>query len=699
MLGRNEVAIIVRGLVESALDFGGYWIMNKNLSADITEAIVNSLSSPEEEIRRIAVVALSPFTLEKTSSHLFRAMGDTSWRVRKEAVEVFLSSHDAEQFIGALFDLLGSQDNAGLRNSAAEALVRLGKSSLPVLAAHAQDSDCDVRKFVVDILGAVGDTSSVQLLVRALEDSDPNVAISAAENLGNIGCAEAIPPLLAALSREDITFRYTILEALGRIGEPLPLQTVAPFLSEGLLKKAVYECLGSAGGADAASLLVKGLAESGKSVRETAVKAIMAIRDRDPEEWSLNAGDALLGALSGTSVVEGLLALLDNPDINLRRSLIRIFGLIGDPRTAGAILRSCRNEHLLPDCIPSLRSLGTVTIGFLEEEYLLADDGERANILRLCGAMAMNESAPLLQKALDDSSPQVREAAVRSVGKIGLVDLIAELSTLLGDFDQDVRLAALETLALLATLDAPSVGRIAASLSVSDDPDKRRDSACLCGVLRDGGRLSLLMKDEDDLVRRTAVQGLATLGGVDAIHHLTMALTDENSGVRIAAASTLGEMEQQDAVEPLVLVMEDPDPWVRCAALRSLGKIGGDVALAAIEKTLDRADGLVSLAALDALRHFDTERSRELARRATVNSDGDVVKVAIEILVELGDSWLDAHGEEFLCHPHWDVRNTMVRYLAEKRGREALPLLQCRLEQETDDLVKGRIVEILERFR
>ncbi|HOP39531.1 MAG TPA: HEAT repeat domain-containing protein, partial [Geobacteraceae bacterium] len=149
----------------------------------------------------------------------------------------------------------------------------------------------------------------------------------------------------------------------------------------------------------------------------------------------------------------------------------------------------------------------------------------------------------------------------------------------------------------------------------------------------------------------------------------------------------------------LSLVVADPDPWVRCAALRSLGKIGGEVALTAIAHALDGADSLVFLAALDALRAFNTDRSRELARRATTNDDGDVVKVAIEILAEAGDPWLADHVEEFLGHPHWDVRNTVVRHLAETCGRAALPLLRSALERETDDLVKGRIVDILERFR
>ena len=299
----NEVVITGRRLIEIAADSGGYRIMNQNHSSDIPDAIVNSLSSLEEETRRLAVVALSSVPLEKSSGLLFRAMGDTSWRVRKEAVEVYLSSKDAEHCIGALFNLLRSQDNAGLRNSAAEALARLGKSSLPVLALHAQDSDSDVRKFVIDILGATKDPSSVQVLVRALADSDPNVATAAAENLGNIGCVEALQPLLSALSRQDITFRHAVLGALAKIGQPLPSRGGYSFsLGRCCSKKQCMSVSGSVGSAEAVPIVVRGLAEAGKSVRVAAVKALMAIRDRVPEEW---ADKSLRRTLCRTGTVSG----------------------------------------------------------------------------------------------------------------------------------------------------------------------------------------------------------------------------------------------------------------------------------------------------------------------------------------------------------------------------------------------------------
>jgi HEAT repeat protein len=656
------------------------------------------LSSPDEETRRSAVVELSSFPLRVSREYLFSAMGDSSWRVRKEAVEVFVSSPSALEFTEQIFELLRSHENAGLRNSAAETLVRMGKTVLPVLDAHGDDTDADVRKFVVDILGTIGDASSFPRLIKALDDSDPNVRTSAAESLGRMKDARAVQPLLEALSLPDITFRYTILDALAAIGAPFPLEAISPFLADTLLRKAVYECLGSVGGGDAVPLLLEALAEGGRSVREAAAKALMEIRGRISADPIVLECDARIRRIARPQVVDGLLSMLESSDTALQKAGIRILGIIGDGSAAPAILRACRNERLLPECLGALRAMGTVTVPFLEQEFAVGDEEGKTNILRLCGEMMIHESLTLVRKGMEDPAPQVREAAVRAVGKIGLSACISEISTLLNDLDQDVRESALETLALLSGTDTPSVTIVAAALANSDDPDKRRFSAFLCGVLRDGERLALLMKDEDDQVRKGAVQGLAELDSDDAVHHLILALTDENPEVRIAAANSLGVTKREEALDALALAARDEDPWVRCAALRSLGKVGGKHALPQIEAALDSSDGLLSLAALDALAGIEGEKSRDLIRRAAEGKDGDVVKSAMEILAQREDPWIVEQGEVLLRHPHWDVRSTAVRILAERRGSTVVPLLRRTLEMENDDLVRIRIVEVLKRF-
>lgn len=672
--------------------------MREQNSGENLPAVAERLSSSDEETRRATVVELSAFPLKSTRVFLFRAMGDPSWRVRKEAVEVVLSSPTAVTFTEELFELLRSQDNAGLRNSAAEALVRMGSSALPVLEAHSVDDDGDVRKFVVDILGSIGDSSSFSCLIGALDDADPNVRISAVESLGRMKDARAVPHLLDALSLPDITLRYTILDALASMSVPFPVEAVTPFLEDGLLRKAVYECLGSAGGGDAVPYVVDGIRDGSMSIREAAVKACSAIRDRISTECIVQECDSLIRTLAGTDAVDFLVAMLEDSDLALQKALIKILGIVGDGRAASAILRTCRYERLLQDCLDALRNLGAVTVPFLEQEFSAGEEEEKTNILRLCAELGIRESAVLVRKGIEDSAPQVRESAVRAAGKIGLPELIQESSRLLSDFDQGVREAALDSLAHLCGMDASSVAAVAVSLAAAIEPDKRRYAAFLCGILRDGERLALLMKDEDDRVRKAAVQGLVEFDGDDAVHHLILALTDENPEVRIAAANSLGEASRGDALNALALAARDEDPWVRCAAVRSLGKAGGVDVLPEIETALDSEDGLLSLAALDALERIDGDKSRELIRRAATGNDGDVVKAAMEILARRNDMWLVEQGEMLLRHPHWDVRSTAVRLLAELLGAEAVPMLRNLLEKERDELVTSRIVEVLKRF-
>lgn len=672
--------------------------MNVVPRGDDPGRIAKGLSSPDEEARRSAVLGLSSFPLRAVRKYLYTAMGDPSWRVRKEALAVYLASSAALEFAEEVFDLLRSPDNAGLRNLAAETLERLGEEAVPVLVAHVEDPDADVRKFVIDILGAIGDKSSFPCLIKALNDEDRNVRNSAAESLGSMGDERAVPVLIEVLSLSDVSLRHTILGALAAIGSSFSIQSITPFLADPLLKKAAYECLGAMGGMDAAPLLAEGLAGNGRSIRESAAKAFMEVRGRISRDGDLRAVDSAIARFAGTSVVDDLVDLLDTSDQDLLGAVVGILGIIGDGRAAPAIMRSCGDERLLSVCVGALRSMGTVTLRFLEQEFSVADESGKTNILRLCNQMDPPGCLNLVRKGMADQSPQVREAASRCSGRIGLSCLIPDIAMLLNDFDPYVREAALESLSMLSSTDPSSVDAVSAALAGSDDPDKRLYAAFLCGALRDHERLSLLLTDEDARVRKAAVQGLSELGGGAALNHLILALTDENPEVRAAAADALGETEGEESFNALLVAARDEDSWVRCSAIRSLGKAGGVNSLPEIEAALTCSDGLVCLAALDALALIEGEKSLELIRRAAAGSDGDVVKAAIELLARRDDPWLEEGVESLLKHHHWDVRGTAVRILAERRGSAAVELLKSALETERDDLVRNLMVDVLKRF-
>jgi len=298
-----------------------------------------------------------------------------------------------------------------------------------------------------------------------------------------------------------------------------------------------------------------------------------------------------------------------------------------------------------------------------------------------------------------DDNPQLRRVSATAAGKIGATELIDDLVSLLDDASRDVSEGGVEALSRLAERARERVAGIAAALAVAEASEKRRFAVVLHAALNDAEKLSLLIKDEDPLVRTTAVKALADLRSPASVPHLVMALADEEAEVRIAAAGALGEIGGDEVIDPLFLALKDEDPWVVCAALKSLGRLKEVRAVPAIVETFGPGTGLVAISALETLAEIGGEQAAACVRKGLESPDEEVVKTAIGILAGTGDDWLDDCAARLLAHPHWDVRRSIVQALAARRGARALPLFRSALEAESDDLVRELITGILDRFQ
>lgn len=663
------------------------------------QILTEQLRSEDEEKRRLAVVGLTGYPLTETREQLFGALGDGSWRVRKEAVDALLSTTVSAETLEELVGLLRSQDNAGLRNSAVEALEKLRSHAVPVLCRHVADSDHDVRKFIIDILGSIGDAAAVPLLIKALDDPDPNVCAAAAENLGKIGDAQAVPHLLQALAKNDVWLRHTILDALGRIGQPVPMAVIAQMAGENLLKKAVFDCLGVVGDHAAVPLLFDGIKERVKNARDAAVVALVRLRERLPAEEAAQLVDARLRELCGSPYVEGFLNSLDTADRNLKTALVKVIGIVGDERATSRLLDVCHDDRLRRFCLEAFAAMGETAATSLVKAFHTADDEKRCFIAYICGELRCPACAPLLREAMRDADPMLRKVAVTAAGKTGQSGLIAEIVPLLDDAESEVRDAVLEALSRFSGADAGAIAAVAVELGSASLPEKRRDAAVLFAALADVEKLSLLIKDEDAMVRKTAVNALAELGAASSVGHLIMALVDEDPDVRIAAAGALGGIGGEEVLEPLLLALNDEEPWVQRAALNSLGRLRHPGARQAIVNLMETANGLVAISALEALAGIGGEGVMGLVKKALDNPDEEVVKVAITILAAEGDAWLDEYRERLMAHPHWDVRRSFINAMVAQWGAKSLPYLRSALDTETDPLVKEQILDVMDRFQ
>ena len=644
------------------------------------------------------MVALGREPFDGSRELLFLAMGDQSWRVRKEAVAVLAQARPlGAEAVEALIELLRASDNAGLRNSAVESLERLGTGAVEQLCAHLGDPDQDLRKFVIDILGGIGSTSCVPLLVQALDDPDPNVRGAAAENLGKLGDPRALPQLLKVLDGGDVWLKFTVLDALALIGVPVPLASLAPLLRESLLRRAGYECLGALGDAQCLPLLLQGVREKAKNAREAAAVALMRVRGRLPAGERAPLVDLPLKELKGSEEAQRLIDSLRGADAGIVEALIQLVGIIGDERGTLALLRVSHKERHRVVCLEAFRGIGPAALPELLAHFPGAPCAERARIAHLIGELGSTRADELLFSGLSDQSPELRACCAASLGRLAPAGAARRIVELLEDPDAQVREAALEALQRLSGADPAELAGLCEELALSALPGKRRDAALLfCGA-GDGERLSLLAKDEAASVRRAAVASLARVRLPQTLGTLAMALSDEEPEVRVAAAQALAETGGAGVLEPLLLALNDSDPWVQTAALKGLSALGDRAALPGITLLLSRAQGPVLIAGLAALAAVGGEGELAPVRKALGDGDEEVVKAAIGILSGFGGDWIAEHRDALIRHPHWGVRRSLVRVMAQHLGAQALPFLGEALANESDPLVKGEIAALMGR--
>jgi HEAT repeat protein len=661
----------------------------------MSKSIQQAIASAREEDRLGGLRRLREVDLSIPMPLLAEAMGDTSWRVRKEAVRCFLQGAHRHWQVSDAIALLNSEDNAGLRNAATEVLIQLGPSAVEALKAEMATADQDVRKFILDIMGEIGDEVCIGALIEALSDADANVRSAAVENLGKLRAADAVPALLDAMGVADFSWRFTILEALASIGRTVPVEKLAPLREDRLLCKALYDCLGGVGGADAVPLLIEGLSDELRTCREAAVRALFKCAETIPDTVAGNLEHSRRPELT---VV--LAQMLKSRDAEVRTAAAGILAWVGDIAAARELLPLFHHEGCAEQAVHALLAMGEDTVVTLVRENLGKDAALDPYLVYLAGESGCTELADFAASGLNSPEAQMRMVAARALASIGSVAHVDGLLETLSDDHEDVRAAgvfALGTLGhnhpdlvierLLPLVEAPQALVRGCAVRVLGDIG---DSSCRSA-------LAMAFKDPVASVRQAAVYALTQSADPDMVATLALGLTDEDSEVRGLVAERLGAVGAEAAVVPLGLALGDEDIWVRVRALRSLGQIGGEGAFTMIIQELDDSVGMVVLAAVEALCEIDPVRARPYLLAALDHEDPEVIKTALQNLSRAGDGpWLSEVVEKLIDHPHWDVRLALIGMFEKHSFPDALrPRLEKRLGLEGDDLVRQAMEELL----
>jgi HEAT repeat protein len=658
---------------------------------DRCQLIQTALLSSDEEVRLSGLQSLSCSAGEERLDLVCAALGDGSWRVRKEAINLFLSLPRAAASAGRIVDLLYDEDNAGLRNAAAEILVKLGSAVLPVLTEAADSPDPDVRKFILDILGDIGDRQATPLLLRLLQnDAAINVRAAAAENLGKIRDVRAVPVMVNALSTPDLLVQFSLLDALGRIGCAIPVADLVSLGEDRLLRKPLFDALGRIGDETAIPPLLAGLHDPMRTVREAAILALVNLVSR--------CGEKVLAGQFSATALEGVVTLLASPSLPVQRAALVILGRHGERAHAVLLASFLDDDQLADDVAAILAARGHDSVADLTADWSGASDKKKAYLAYLFGATGVGNAVPLLIEELKGADDFLRGILLRALGQVGRSEDIATLAGYLEVPEDDVRQAAVDGLVNIAKrFHVPVIDLVRGAFG-SAAPLVRQASLQVLGRL--GGAeseaaLLLAMKDESPLVRRSAIY---YLDGHNPHHYpaLTLALTDEESDVRRQALEALATSADRTLLEPLTLMLQDEDPGVRATAIRALGRIGGVEALAALRRGLHDPVGLVTIAAVETLTEENLPFDQEEIAAQLGHTDADVILSLLKLLAASSDPfWLAQWGEQLLGHPYWLVRQRVAELLGQGGTAAGQALLRQRLLVEEEEMVRAALLQSL----
>lgn len=693
------------------------------------ESILLDLESADEEIRRLAVERLTLLPSAEAIPVLVERLGDSSWRVRKAAVDRLVASPECPDATSRLVAALGDGDNTNRRNSALEALVRCGRDALPTLIEASHDPDVDVRKQVVDVLGGIGDERSTDRLVEMLGDDDPNVRGAAADALGAIGSVGSAPALLAVANQdgEDLA-RLSALYALVRMEFPVASSDVVDPLGSSVLRPAAYALLGHSDDPQAVELLLKGAIDSSRRCREAVFEALLRwVARSDAAEADRLTGRIREAVVSAPEILADALERLTSTSLQTRLMLVQLLGLLKLPETMIPILLAGDDEALAEVVISTLESFGSVVEGVLEKAWGSLEADSRRLSCDLLGRIGGDGARARLIEVVSDPDAELRIAAVRALGRRGdgsaLPILVQRLEAVVRENQEEAEEEEVDavTEAIVAIAGAPNASQSGVIDQAVELLSSRREGAeepfrlAVARILGSVGRpqeiatVGFMMSDPSASVRRAAVKALARLARGEVPEPLRMALADESPAVRIASASALGASDDPRLVEDLASLAGDEDIQVRAAAMRALGRGAATVrnqdpeslmvAKAMIILSIALEDqGPVAMAALEALTALGGPDVAHLATGMLTRDDPELVKAAIECIRAHGTA--EALRELFplISHEHWLIRAEVVQTLADRGLAQAVPAILRWLDKEQDDFVRDTILRALKRL-
>ncbi|HOP49305.1 MAG TPA: HEAT repeat domain-containing protein [Ignavibacteriales bacterium] len=299
----------------------------------MNEEIITRLQDPDPDERRRAAEEL--LTAELTED-IIKALASLLEDPDKGVIDAvsFTLAYNGHPKIPYEVVPYVSSPNIIVRNLAGDILLKIGAPAIPAMVDYIDVGNDDDKKFVIDLLGLMEDTSSIPKILQVMaENKNDNVILACIEAIGHLKYPGALNEIIALYHSNEL-FKPTCIEALGNIGtdETLSFMLQQYNNEDELTKFSIIESLGLVGNEETFFFLLAELRKTEGPLKWPIIESIWKLKERYqldiPFDESIK--NSILSTLLEAEMkykipAAHLIVVFDDKDI--LDALIKVFGL------------------------------------------------------------------------------------------------------------------------------------------------------------------------------------------------------------------------------------------------------------------------------------------------------------------------------------------------------------------------------------
>ncbi len=248
---------------------------------NLYENLKTELRSNNPVVRSSAVESLFNENLNDVIIEDICSMVEDPDKGVRNTVDLMLSINPSPHIPEHLIKYISSPD-ISTRNLAGEILLKIGGNSVNAMLDYLLIGDDDDKKFIIDILGLIGDSKAAPVIIELLKTGgNENLILSCIEALGNLSYKLAVNVLIRVYETNEL-FKPTVIEALGKIGTAKVLDFIISKYSkeDDLTKFAMIESLGLIGNEDTFYFLISELIKTTGPLVWSLIESIYFLRGK-----------------------------------------------------------------------------------------------------------------------------------------------------------------------------------------------------------------------------------------------------------------------------------------------------------------------------------------------------------------------------------------------------------------------------------